>query len=738
MTAFETATLWCAMQTTLLAGLGLVAARLLMRRTAGAAATTAAAAAATILAVTLLVPVRLPSFGGWRAADADDKGEASPSTAAVALAAPAAEMAQRNAGGVDPAELARQLWQRLRTSAALLPQVESRGRSAILLVAVCGAALGGLRLAASLRYVARLRRRSEPIADERLHAMFAALQNRVALRRPVELRESIAVACPAAIGWRRPAVLLPVDRAGWTDDQLRAALAHELAHVARGDFAWRATACAAAAVHFWHPLVHLLARRLAHVQELAADGMAATAMGDRAAYLRALSELSLRLDDSLRRRTAPLVLPTFSSGLARRIAMLRSKDGSAAEGRRSMLGAVAAAAIALVGVATTALRGAADETQTAPAAASAAELTLAEWPVDPVTFGENQGVLLIKPAKLARHEAFAPVFPVANEFCRELLAKGFPSAATADFRLEAIEYVAGEVRLTIKPRTGHTEDDKGEVTLGCEDFAIRFTANVDWQSWIEDHIEGAETVEENGLEFVRLPGLAAFGPATLLVAQRDSRTLVCSANVDRLRAMTTPKGERTFLFSTLLDVLEEMPAAALVEVRLGQLSEADRARAENADVSHDPWATALQSLLLNSQSVFLGFALHPESGASHVGATIGCPNGEAAESVRTTLESACAAARDYLAMLSLAKIETVYEDGGEEMVQVVGTADTQDQVVQYFRELTENCEFHVGETGSGMGIFQAQTQAPFPKSIMTMYVPATAAGVSGKDDAARR
>ena len=147
------------------------------------------------------------------------------------------------------------------------------------------------------------------------------------LRRPVALCESAELASPAVAGWRRPVVLLPATHRGWSDHHLRAALAHELAHAARGDFAWRLAASAAQALHFWHPLVHWLTQRLVLAQELAADELAAAAVGSRGRYLRSLSELAIRQDDQERLRAAPIMLPAFSSNLMRRIAMLRSKEG---------------------------------------------------------------------------------------------------------------------------------------------------------------------------------------------------------------------------------------------------------------------------------------------------------------------------------------------------------------------------------------------------------------------------
>ena len=54
--------------------------------------------------------------------------------------------------------------------------------------------------------------------------------------KPVELRVSADLATPATIGWHRVLILLPADWRSWNDAERRAVLAHELAHVCRGDF----------------------------------------------------------------------------------------------------------------------------------------------------------------------------------------------------------------------------------------------------------------------------------------------------------------------------------------------------------------------------------------------------------------------------------------------------------------------------------------------------------------------
>ncbi len=60
----------------------------------------------------------------------------------------------------------------------------------------------------------------------------------------------------ATVGWRKPVVLLSDSWQSWTPDQLRSVLAHEIAHITRGDFLATVAAQVGVVLHFYHPLVH--------------------------------------------------------------------------------------------------------------------------------------------------------------------------------------------------------------------------------------------------------------------------------------------------------------------------------------------------------------------------------------------------------------------------------------------------------------------------------------------------
>lgn len=98
----------------------------------------------------------------------------------------------------------------------------------------------------------------------------------------------------ASVGLARPIIVVPRALAQRrTARALEHVLLHELAHVRRRD-AWRALAWTAARCVYWfHPLVHLAARRAALVRELACDEAAVRAARDGAdGYRRTLLALA--------------------------------------------------------------------------------------------------------------------------------------------------------------------------------------------------------------------------------------------------------------------------------------------------------------------------------------------------------------------------------------------------------------------------------------------------------------
>lgn len=113
-------------------------------------------------------------------------------------------------------------------------------------------------------------RDSLPLRDPQLQALCAERVAALNLRRVPALRVSHAITSPQVTGLWRPVVLLPASQR-LTPDESSLALAHELAHLRRGDLwlSWIPTL--AQRLFFFHPLVAWAMREYALNREAACD-----------------------------------------------------------------------------------------------------------------------------------------------------------------------------------------------------------------------------------------------------------------------------------------------------------------------------------------------------------------------------------------------------------------------------------------------------------------------------------
>lgn len=143
--------------------------------------------------------------------------------------------------------------------------------SAALTLWTAGALVGVVGLARSLARLGAIRRRAVPVADRRWQAFAADAAARCRVRRPVQLLAAADGTPPATWGMVRPRLVVPRAALQWDDARAQAVLAHELAHIARFDWAVQLVAEFARALLWWHPLMWVLASRLRRESELACD-----------------------------------------------------------------------------------------------------------------------------------------------------------------------------------------------------------------------------------------------------------------------------------------------------------------------------------------------------------------------------------------------------------------------------------------------------------------------------------
>jgi len=153
-----------------------------------------------------------------------------------------------------------------------------------------GVLLFSLRTAGGFFVVARLRRRDSHPVTAGLLGLCRDLHQRLGITRAVRYCESLHLDAPAVLGWFRPVVFLPVSAlTGLTEAQLRAVIAHELAHIRRFDAFVNVFQVAVETLLFYHPGVWWLNKRIRAERENCCDDVALSVCGNPAEYARALA-----------------------------------------------------------------------------------------------------------------------------------------------------------------------------------------------------------------------------------------------------------------------------------------------------------------------------------------------------------------------------------------------------------------------------------------------------------------
>ncbi|MEO8301890.1 MAG: M56 family metallopeptidase, partial [Rhizomicrobium sp.] len=153
-----------------------------------------------------------------------------------------------------------------------------------------GVAFFSLRFAGGFLLLEHKRRSQSTLPNPRILAICRELQAQLGLTRAIRYLESNWLQAPAVIGWLRPIVLLPVTALiGLSEAQLRAVIAHELAHIRRLDALVNLFQILVEALLFYHPAVWWLNKRIRAERELCCDEIALSVSDDRLEYAKAIT-----------------------------------------------------------------------------------------------------------------------------------------------------------------------------------------------------------------------------------------------------------------------------------------------------------------------------------------------------------------------------------------------------------------------------------------------------------------
>ena len=119
------------------------------------------------------------------------------------------------------------------------------------------------------RFMKIVRRWSENSTDERLMFLLENLKSEMGITRRIPIYICECIGSPMMIGVIKPWILLPTKESA--QDELCFILKHELVHYKRKDLLYKYLVLAAMALHWFNPVVYLMARAINNLCEMSCD-----------------------------------------------------------------------------------------------------------------------------------------------------------------------------------------------------------------------------------------------------------------------------------------------------------------------------------------------------------------------------------------------------------------------------------------------------------------------------------
>lgn len=210
---------------------------------------------------------------------------------------------------------------------------------AIIAVGIWSAILGiaALRLFVGMWNLGRLKREASAVEISELPLEAQSIVSEFQQARPIRLLSSERVRVPTAIGFFRPAVLLPTWALELPEQDLTAVLLHEFAHLRRRDDWTNLAQKLLGAVFFFHPAVWFVQRRLELEREMACDEMVLAKTGNSRAYAECLVSLAER---SVARRSLAMAQSLIGHAKSTAVRLRRILDRNHDSASRSHAGAM--------------------------------------------------------------------------------------------------------------------------------------------------------------------------------------------------------------------------------------------------------------------------------------------------------------------------------------------------------------------------------------------------------------
>ncbi len=168
----------------------------------------------------------------------------------------------------------------------------------------------------------RLRRIGTKAVSDAVIEKTSELASRLGVKRAVHIAESALVQVPAVIGWLKPVILLPATALTGLDEiQLKAMIAHELAHIKRCDYLVNIAQTVIEILGFYHPAVWWMSTQIRIERENACDDIAIGLLQNRKEYAKALFSM-----EAIRTKQHDLAVAANGGYLPHRISRLVDKS----------------------------------------------------------------------------------------------------------------------------------------------------------------------------------------------------------------------------------------------------------------------------------------------------------------------------------------------------------------------------------------------------------------------------
>lgn len=163
----------------------------------------------------------------------------------------------------------------------------------IVLLWTLGFFFQGYRYVIDVIVTNKLTRQSVSSLPEQWEQKLQTLVERVEIKNLVTFLQSSKVKTPLVIGFIKPVILLPVGiLTQLPEEQIKAIILHELAHIKRHDYLLNLFQCIVRVVFFFNPFVLAISRAIDIEREKACDDMAVKISGDPLTYARSLSSFA--------------------------------------------------------------------------------------------------------------------------------------------------------------------------------------------------------------------------------------------------------------------------------------------------------------------------------------------------------------------------------------------------------------------------------------------------------------